>query len=281
MSAPAARSPAPPPALPPPLDRAYGQAKNWRLLRRLGFAGILLGLAAWQAEVDPWRFLSNLPQGLERGQGFLRPALAAFPEMFAPAVVTLLLAAIPTPLGIAAAIPVALAASKNLVPMPLRTLARAVITLQRGVPEIVVMVLLAAAFGLGPYPGIVAIAVGSVGMLAKLFADAIEEVDDKQMEAIACTGASRWQIIRYGILPEVFPVIVANSIFRFEINMRQAGLLGAVGAGGLGYELSASMLAVEYDRAMTVILVTLGVIFLVEKCSDWLRKNMLQGEALK
>lgn len=263
------------------LRRQYGPAKKWRLLRRIIFALVLFGLAAWQAEIDIWLFFKNLPEGFQKGQGFFRPALAAFPEMLAPAVVTMLLAAIPTPLGIAAAIPIAFLASKNLVPMPVRIFFRALITIQRGAPEIVVMVLLAAAFGLGPYPGIVAIALGSVGMLAKLFADAIEEVDEKLLESIACTGAHRLQVIRYGVLPEVFPVIISNSLFRFEINMRQAGLLGAVGAGGLGYELSAAMMATEYDRAMTVLLVTLGVIFLVEKTSDWLRRRMLQGDALK
>lgn len=258
----------------------YGPPKKWRLARRLVFAAALIGLASWQAQVDLWSLIVNLPMGLERGAGFFRPLWSALPELIGPAVVTILLALIPTPLGIGLAIPIAFLASKNIVPLPVRTVVRSFITFQRGIPEIVVMVLMAAAFGLGAYPGIVAITVGSIGMLSKLFADAMEEVDERSLESLACTGATRSQVIRYGILPEVMPVIISNSIFRFEINMRQAGLLGAVGAGGLGYELSASMMAVEYDRAMAVILFNLFLIFVVEKISDAARAKILKGGAV-
>lgn len=264
-------------ALPPHLQQRYGPSKKWRLLRWSGFVALIVLLAAWQAEVDLVSLIVNLPEGLQRGQGFFRPDLAVVPELLSPALVTILLAAIPTPIGIALAIPLAFLASKNIVPVPVRMITRAFITLQRGLPEIVIMVLLAAAFGLGPYPAIVAIVLGSVGMLGKLIADAIEETDEKPLESLACTGASRWQVVRYGILPAVMPVIIANGIFRFEINMRQAGLLGAIGAGGLGYELSAAMLATEYERAMAVILVSLLLVFLTEKVSDALRRRVLAG----
>ncbi|MGQ0531000.1 MAG: phosphonate ABC transporter, permease protein PhnE [Panacagrimonas sp.] len=265
------------PRLPPDLLLRYGPSKKWRLLRWTGFVALIVLLAAWQAEVDLVSLVLNLPEGLQRGQGFFKPDWSAMPELLRPALVTVLLAAIPTPIGIALAIPLAFLAAKNIVPIPVRMAVRAFITLQRGIPEIVIMVLLAAAFGLGPYPAIVAIVLGSVGMLAKLIADAIEEVDEKPLESLACTGAHKWQIVRYGILPAIMPVIIANSIFRFEINMRQAGLLGAVGAGGLGYELSAAMLATEYERAMSVILMSLLLVFVAEKLSDQLRRRVLDG----
>lgn len=247
------------------------------MLRALALVSLVVVLASWQAEVDLVALIANLPEGLRRGAGFFNPELSALPSLVVPAIVTVLLAAVPTPLGIAAAIPLAFLASKNIAPPAVRHVVRAMITLQRGVPEIVIMVLMSAAFGLGAYPAIVAIAVGSSGMLGRLFADAMEEVDEKALESLACTGANKWQIVRYGILPEVMPVIIANSIFRFEINIRQAGLLGAVGAGGLGYELSAAILATDYERAMAVILMTLALIFLAEKLSDTLRRRILDG----
>ena len=261
--------------------KPYGPSKKWRLLNRVFFVTLLIGLAAWKVEVDLITMFQDLPQGLERSKGFFNPLFSALPELIIPAFVLILLALIPTPIGVALAIPVSFIASSNIVPGWLRNATRTLITFQRGLPEIVVMVLMTAAFGLGPYPGIMAITIGSIGMLAKLFADAIEEVDEKALESLECTGASKWQVVRYGILPEVMPTIISNSIFRFEINMRQAGLLGAVGAGGLGYELSTSMMALEYERAAAVILMLLLLIFAAEKLSDFLRSIIFRGDDLK
>lgn len=265
------------PRMPPALLHRYGPSKKWRLLANAGFLVLLLGLAGWQAEVDLGALLGNLPQAYEHGKGLFNPDFSVLPELLWPAVVTVLLAAIPTPLGIALSIPLALLAARNISPLALRQFARGLIVIQRGVPEIVIMVLMSAAFGLGPYPAIVAIAIGTIGMLGRLLADAAEEVDDKTLESIACTGAHRWQVVRYGIIPEIMPVLIANSIFRFEINIRQAGLLGAVGAGGLGYELSTAMLSTDYERAMTIILVTLALVFIAEYLSDRLRASVLSG----
>ncbi|NRA28376.1 MAG: phosphonate ABC transporter, permease protein PhnE [Opitutales bacterium] len=261
--------------------KPYGPGKKWRLLGRLFFVLLVVGLASWRVEVDLITLIQDLPSGLNRSKDFFNPLFSAIPELLVPALVLILLALIPTPIGVFLAIPVSFLASNNIVPSWVRNITRTFITIQRGIPEIVVMVLMTAAFGLGAYPGIMAITVGSIGMLAKLFADAIEEVDEKALESLECTGASKWQVVRYGIIPEVIPTIISTSIFRFEINMRQAGLLGAVGAGGLGYELSTSMLALEYERAAAVILMLLVLIFTAEKLSDWLRSVIFKGDDLK
>ncbi|MGB0372792.1 MAG: phosphonate ABC transporter, permease protein PhnE [Opitutales bacterium] len=261
--------------------KPYGPNKKWRLLGRLFFVLLIVGLASWRVEVDIITLIKDLPEGLDRSKDFFNPLFSAIPELIVPAFVLILLALIPTPIGVILAIPVSFLASSNIVPAWVRNITRTCITIQRGVPEIVVMVLMTAAFGLGAYPGIMAITIGSIGMLAKLFADAIEEVEEKALESLECTGATKWQVVRYGIIPEVIPTIISNSIFRFEINMRQAGLLGAVGAGGLGYELSTSMLALEYERAAAVILMLLLLIFAAEKLSDWLRSRIFKGDDFK
>jgi phosphonate transport system permease protein len=128
--------------------------------------------------------------------------------------------------------------------------------------------------------GIIALALGSIGMLGKLFADAMEEIDPRLLESIECVGGSRLQVLRYGILPSVLPSLIANSLFRFEINIRSAALLGMVGAGGIGYELSQSMALLEYRRATVAIAVTLTLVFLTERSSAFLRNRIMMRDRL-
>jgi phosphonate transport system permease protein len=153
-------------------------------------------------------------------------------------------------------------------------------SIERATPDIIVAFFFVAAFGIGPMAGIIALALGSIGMLGKLFADAMEEVDPRLLQALACTGASRAQVLRYGILPVVLPSMIANSLFRFEINIRSAALLGMVGAGGIGYELSQAMALLEYPRATVAIAVTLGLVFLTERLSGYLRQRIAAREHL-
>lgn len=263
------------PALDAELQFRYGRARVFRALRWALVAVLLLVLAGWQAEVDLQTLFEDLPAGIGKLALFLPPAWSALPELVAPAIVTLLLALVPLPIGIALAIPIAFAGAANIAPPWLRPIARTYITFQRNLPEIVLVLLLVRAFGLGAFPGIVAIALGSVGMLSKLFADAIEEIDQDQLDAIACTGASRWQVIRYAVIPALMPALIANGLFRFEINMRQAGLLGAVGAGGLGYELSYALNRLDYPHVTITFLVLLLLIALAERISDALRRVLL------
>ena len=263
------------PALDAELQYRYGRARIFRALRWAVVVILLLGLAAWQAEVDLQTLLQDLPAGLATLALFLPPAWAALPELVEPAIVTLLLALVPLPIGIALALPIAFAGAANLAPPWLRLITRTYITFQRNLPEIVLVLLLVRAFGLGPFPGIVAIALGSVGMLSKLFADAIEEIEPDQLDAVACTGAGRWQVIRYAVIPALMPSLIANSLFRFEINMRQAGLLGAVGAGGLGYELSYALNRLDYPHVSITFLMLLLLVVLAERASDALRRILL------
>src|SRR5262249_28421118 len=120
---------------------------------------------------------------------------------------------------------------------------------------------------------------GSVGMLGKLVGDAVEEIDARVMDSVAAVGATRLQVIRHVVIPEVLPSLVANSIFRFEVNIRASVLLGAVGAGGIGYELNAAINQLEYSRATVAALTSLTLVFLSERASDLLRSRILTGGA--
>ena len=261
------------------LQDRYGANRWYRVARNTAFCLLLVILAGIMVDANLVELYRDGPEALGKLAEFFPPETSALPELLEPAIVTLLLALIPLPLGVALAIPVTIAASRNIAPPWLRFVARTYITAQRNLPEIVLVLILVRAFGLGPFPGIMAIVLGSVGMLAKLLSDAIEEIDDRILESIEATGAGYWQVIRYGVIPEIMPAIISNSLFRLEINMRQAGLLGAVGAGGLGWELSYSLNLLEYERVTMTFLVMLGLVALIEWVSDRIRRMVLaQGE---
>jgi phosphonate transport system permease protein len=267
-----------PPAEP---GRAYG----WRRWRRpaatLTFVGAAVAWASWQCGVSVGSLAQGLTKGVEVLGFFFPPEWASLPELLVPACVTILLAAVATPLGLALSLIFGLAGARNLAPAWLRLPARVVIAVERALPEIIVLLLLVAALGVGPFPGVMALAIGSIGMLGKLLADAIEEIDPRVLESVASVGASRWQVIRHAVLPEVLPALLGHAIFRFEVNLRASVLLGAVGAGGIGFELNKAMSLLEYERAMMAVLVTLALVFGAERISDLLRRKVLEGGRLK
>ncbi len=257
------------------------------------FPGRLLRPAAWTlavvavvwicarlCKVDLGAFIPGLLKGSEVLRFFFPPDWSSLREMIGPALVTVLLAAVATPLGVVLSFFFGLAGARNLAPAWLRGPSRLLIGIERALPEIIVLLLLVAALGVGPFPGVIALAIGSIGMLGKLFADAIEEIDAKVMESVESVGATRWQVIRHAVLPEVMPALLANAIFRFEVNLRASVLLGAVGAGGIGFELQKAMALLEYERAMMAVMVTVLLVFTAERVSDFLRRRVLDGGRL-
>ncbi len=152
---------------------------------------------------------------------------------------------------------------------------------ERAVPTLVIILLLVVVVGLGPFAGMIAIAVGSIGMLGKLFAEAIEDVDPKPLESLESAGAEKLQIIRYAVLPQVIPSLIANTLYRFDINVRLALFLGIVGGGGIGFHLHMAMSLFRYADALAITAVILVMVLAAEKTSDYLRKKVIGQEVLK
>ncbi len=225
-----------------------------------------------------WTDLARgFPKGLILIKLMVPPDWSAFPEMVGPALETVVIAIFATVIGSILSLLFGLAAAKNISHPVLRNTTRFLIALERSLPEIFIILLLVAALGLGPVCGVIALAIGCIGMLGKLIADAIEEIDAKILESIETTGANKFQLIKYGVIPQVTPALISNTIFRFEVNIRLSVLLGAVGAGGIGFELSQSFNMLEYQRATTAIIVTLILVFLTERLSDFLRNKILES----
>jgi phosphonate transport system permease protein len=263
---------------------AYRHHRRFQSLIQILIVVILLALIYWAASVcriSPEEFITGISSGL----GFLRfmfpPDWSAFRDMLTPAVETIMLGFLATVFGSALSLLVALAAAGNLAPPWLRNTSRFLITIERALPEIIILLLLVAALGLGPFAGVIALSLGCVGMLGRLFADAIEEVDPRVLESIESLGANKLQLIAFGVLPQVLPSIIANTIFRFEVNIRLSVLLGAVGAGGIGFELSKAFSLTQYEKATTALLVTLALVFLSERVSDFLRKKITPDVKLR
>ncbi|MGH8018256.1 MAG: phosphonate ABC transporter, permease protein PhnE, partial [Opitutaceae bacterium] len=255
-----------------------------RWLRPAAFGAALAALSWWSArlcQVSWTELLGGLGRSGEIFGFFFPPEWSSLGELVQPALVTVLLAALATPLGVLLSMVFGVAGARNLSPIWLRTPSRVLIGIERALPEIIVLLLLVAALGIGPFPGVVALAIGSVGMLGKLIADAIEEIEPRVLESVEAVGATRWQVIRHAVVPEVMPSLLANSIFRFEINIRASVLLGAVGAGGIGYELNKAMSLLEYERVTMAILVTLALVVAAERISNILRRRVLDGGDLR
>jgi len=255
-----------------------------RYRKHLGTVSVLIaliGLAGWRCEVSIHDLATGISKGLALLDLFFPPDWQSLPRMIEPAFVTVLLSLIATPIGAVLSIIFGLAAARNMSPPWLRLSTRTVIALERGLPEIVILLVLIAALGMGPLAGVMALAIGSIGMLGKLVGDAIEEIDLHTVESVESVGATRSQVIRYAVLPQVLPSLVANSMFRFEVNIRASVLLGAVGAGGIGYELSVAMSQLEYKKAMIAALVSFLLVFVAERCSDFLRTKLFTGGFLQ
>jgi phosphonate transport system permease protein len=210
------------------------------------------------------------------------PALDAFVPLIQPAIETTQMAFLGTVFAVALSIPVALLAANNITPSkPVKVFARSIIAFTRTVPDIVFALIFVSAVGLGPVPGILALAIHSVGMLGKLYAEAIEEVDPGPVEAVEAVGAGKLQAVYYAVIPQVTPSFVASTLYRFDINVRSSIVLGLVGAGGIGFELIMAMRLFRYHELTTILIIIFIVIMLSEWASNSIRAHVIGEEVLK
>ncbi|MBA6440639.1 phosphonate ABC transporter, permease protein PhnE [Streptomyces sp. GMR22] len=181
-----------------------------------------------------------------------------------------------TALSVVLSVPVALLAARNTtLNAPCRVVARAVIVLCRAVPDVVFAIAAFRVFGLGGMTGVVALGMHSVGMVGKLTADAVEQIDEGPRTALRAAGAGRLQQITGAVLPQMLPSLVATALHRLDINLRVSVVLGFVGVGGIGYSLATAVNRLDYQRAMALALVVLLTCFAFESVSGAIRRTLL------
>jgi len=194
---------------------------------------------------------------------------------------TIAMALLGTLVGGCVAFLLAFLAARNTTPHPLlRQTVRLLFGIERATPNFVVLLVLFIAYGFGPYAAMLALAIGSVGMFGKLFADAIEQSDPGPAEAVVSVGAERSQVIRYAVLPQILPSVVANGFYAFDVNLRAAIALGVYGGGGIGFELQLAMKVLRYPDVLALILLIIVLIAGMERISDFIRRRLLHSGTL-
>ena len=255
--------------------------RKMRLGRSLIYL-VLFGLVVWSIQITiindtDWARMGSLDNVLEAAGQFIAVDMSLFPDLIEPAIETFMIACLGTLLGVLICIPAAWFGAVNITPFKPVTypLARLMMTLSRSIHEIVWALFFVAAVGLGALAGVFAIAVRSLGFIAKMSAEAIEDIDPGPVEAIKATGASPIQIVVYAILPQVLPQILGVIIFEWEINIRRSAILGLVGAGGLGLVFFRQMNTFNFAGVTSVIITILAIILIGEVVSHFVRKSTI------
>ena len=225
----------------------------------LWFTGAQIGL-------NPLALAKGLPFMADFFSRMFPPNLGHLPLLADATLETVQIAVWGTLIAILLSIPLALLGARNTTPHPLVFHAtRLFLNALRAINELVFALIFVSAVGLGPFAGVLAIALHATGMLAKFCAEEVEGVDRGPIEAMQATGAGRLQVILFGIVPQVIPAFISYSIYRFDVSIRAATILGLVGAGGLGFSLIKTMKLFQYHETATCILVIFAIVFV----SDW------------
>jgi len=200
-----------------------------------------------------------------------------FGEMLEGLAETLAMAFLGTLLAALVAVPLGFLGARNVVPVALLHFGvRRLFDGLRGIDSLIWAIVFVAAVGMGPFAGILALAVPDAGTLAKLFAEAIENVEKRQVEGVEAAGANRVERARFGILPQVLPVMLANILYFFESNTRSATILGVVGAGGIGLQLAERIRLDDWQEVAFIILLILVTVSLIDWASGRLRRRTIR-----
>jgi phosphonate transport system permease protein len=254
-------------------------ADRRRLLRGVGFAAAVLAVCALALYItgffDLQRFIEGAPAIQQLGSEMVPPNFDRWQHWLIPLRDTLAMSVAGTALTVVLSLPLALLAAPNTTPHPLLgRLMRALLAAFRSVPEIILGIIFVAAVGFGALPGVLALALHSSGMVGKFYAEAIEHVDPKPLEAALAAGASRFQVITHAVLPQVLPQLADITIYRWEYHFRASAVLGIVGAGGIGFELMAALRLVRYDEVSAILLSVLACVLVVDNIGAALRKRL-------
>lgn len=239
--------------------------------------GGLLLWSLWAIDASPAR-LAQLPEQMVRVLGFFWPADWEYGQTRAlPAILeSIQIAWIGTMIGAVLSISLAILGARTLFPRVSRFI-KFISSTIRSVPEILLAIYLVPIVGLGPFAGALAIGIHSVGMLSKLGAEVIESIDMGTFEAVEAAGGSKLQAIRFAVLPQVLPEIVAQWLFRFELNLRASAILGVVGAGGVGGLLLTALRYRQFDKAAAVLLLTVLAVLLIDMASSAIRRRLINS----
>ncbi|MFB9869279.1 phosphonate ABC transporter, permease protein PhnE [Vreelandella sulfidaeris] len=234
---------------------------------------VYLVLALGSVEVNWTRVAEGAGRAVNFLSAFTQPDFVSrYDDIVAGLLESLTMTLTSTVLGILLAIPVGLGAARNIAPLPIYVVCRAIIAVSRTFQEIIIAILFVVMFGFGPFAGMLTLAFATIGFMAKLLAEDIEDLDWRQVEAVRATGANWWQTMNHAVQPQVMPRLIGLSMYRLDINFRESSVIGIVGAGGIGATLNTSLSRYEYDTSAAILLIIIAIVLLCEYSSSHVRR---------
>lgn len=219
--------------------------------------------------ITDWRNMAEFVSG------FMHPELRGWQEYVSGMIETVEIAAWGTAVAVVFAIPLSILASSNVAPFWVVQPVRRLMDCSRAINEFVFALLFVVAVGLGPLAGVLALAVHNIGVIAKLFSEAVESIDPRPVEGIRSTGANKIQEVLFGVIPQVAPLWSSLTLYRFETNVRSATVLGIVGAGGIGQALYENVRGFQYGATATIVFIVIVTVMIIDVISAQLRKNLV------
>ncbi len=244
------------------------------LLKVFGYA-LACAVLVWSyqgAEIKPGNLINDAGNMATFARDFFPPDFREWRYYFNELVVTLHIAIWGTLLAIVCAVPFGLLAASNIAPAWVYQPVRRLMDALRSINEMVFAMLFVVAVGLGPFAGALALWIHTTGTLAKLFSEAVEAIDPQPVEGIRATGANPLEEIVYGVIPQVMPLWVSYSLYRFEANVRSASVVGMVGAGGIGVVLWEVIRGFRFDQTCAVMIMIILLVSSVDLVSSRIRK---------
>ena len=239
-------------------------------------ASLIAGAVLWSlatTDVELNRLMSAGPRIADFLGRMFPPDTTVMEEIRKGSAETLRIAILGTLGAVAFSVPLGLLASETMAPPAFYRPVRTLLAFIRAIPLILVAMLMVGAVGLGPLPGIIAVAFHATGMLAKFYAEAIDGVSRAPLAALESAGAGPLARLRYAIWPQMAPVVARDTIFRFELNLRESLILGIVGAGGIGFYIQTYVRSFQYDKAASVTLAVIVMVVAIEGLNVWLRRR--------
>ncbi|MDH3636576.1 MAG: phosphonate ABC transporter, permease protein PhnE [Gammaproteobacteria bacterium] len=232
--------------------------------------------SAWGTEFNLPKLIEGLPMIYDLGGRMLPPDFTILEDLMWPMIETLEMALLGTTIPIFFALPLAFLCAVNTTPHPMVSVVmRLLVGTFRTVPELIWAMVLVTAVGLGPFPGVLALTLHSIGGLGKFYYEAIESADPGVMEAMEAAGASRFKVVWFGVMPNVLPVMMSSTLFYWEYNNRASTVLGLVGAGGIGLALTHALHDFRYPEVVTCLILIVLILVVIDRISAFVRGKII------
>ena len=249
---------------------------SWKTFATIGIFSFVLVFVVNDLEINFIKLVTDSSKYLgDIISRMLPPDFSNLNQLIYAMLETIEIAFLGTFIAIVLSIPLGLFSARNLAPNYfVYLICKTIVIFFRAIPEFIIAMILVIAIGFGAMPGVLALGLHTMGFLAKFYAEDIEHINNGPIDALKSSGASKSQIISFGVIPQILPSFVANNLYILDRNVRMATMLGIVGAGGIGYELQSSFRMFEYERVSAIIILIFITIFIIDHLSSLIRSKI-------